>query len=259
MSGSMYEYEHKVMSNAIKNAYSTIFSYNNMLVQDKDKFDVVTVNDYKIEEFLIKTISEHFPNDQILSEETNFDTQVKGRTWTIDPIDGTYNMSRNSPMFGIQCALYENEHIVFSIIFLPEFDELYYAEKGCGSFLNGQKISVAKNDLSHSVISFGDFPHKYLDDFADEHRIMTKLSERVAKIRMFGAACIDFAYLASGRTDGTVMFTKNKWDIAPGILVAKEAGAFIGSLSGEYTPNSRAVIAASTVELYNGIIECYEK
>lgn len=254
-----YKTEFDIISSAVKTAYSDLFSFDNMRSQDKSRFDIVTSNDYKIEEYIIKTINQHFPDDRILSEETNSTTAVKGRTWTIDPIDGTFNMLRQSPMFGIQCALYQNDDIVFSLVFLPVFNELYYAEKGCGAYLNGIKINVANNDLEHSAVSFGDFPHKQINDFKDEHILMEELSKHIAKIRMFGAACIDFVYMASGKTDGTIIFTKNKWDIAPGILIAREAGAFVQSFDGEYTPDSRAVIAVGTKELYQCIIDCANK
>lgn len=258
MSVVRYSKEFIVMSKALKNAYEKVFS-RHAATEDKGKFDVVTANDYGIEEYIINVIKAEFPEDRVLSEETNSNTVVMDRTWTIDPIDGTYNMSRNSPLFGIQCALYIDEIIVFSIIYLPIFDELFYAEKDGGAYLNGKRISVVQSDLEHAVISFGDFPHKRPDDFNDEHKLMRALSSKVAKIRMFGSACFDFVYLASGRTDGTIIFTKNKWDIAPGILIASEAGAVIRSLSGEYSFDSRVVIATSTVDLYDCIVECYIK
>lgn len=252
-----YSKEFTVMSDTIKKAFLEVYS-KSAPTEEKGRFDVVTANDYGIEAYIINAIKSEFPGDRVLSEETNSNTLIMGRTWTIDPIDGTYNMSRNSPLFGIQCALYVDEIVVFSIIYLPEFDEMFYAEKNGGAYLNGEKITVVQNDLDHAVISFGDFPHKRPSDFSDEHKIMRALSPKVAKIRMYGAASFDFAYLASGRTDGTIIFTKNKWDIAPGILIASEAGAVIRSLSGDYSFESNAVIAMSTLDLYNCVIECYE-
>ncbi len=259
MNKAMYQKELEVMESAIRKAYSDCFSFDKLISKDKGRFDVVTNNDYKIEEYLIRTIESNFSKDNILSEETNSNTLIQERTWTIDPIDGTYNMSRKSPLFGIQCALYKDDEIVFSIVYLPMLNELYHAEKGCGSYLNGKKITVIQNDLEHSAVSFGDFPHKRIADFQDEHRIMSNLSASIAKVRMFGSACIDFVYLASGRTDGTIIFTKNKWDIAPGILIASEAGAIIRSLDDEYFEGSRVVIATATNDLYNCIVDSYKK
>lgn len=249
-----YKTEFLIMTDAVRQAYQDVFSINGIHARDKDKFDVVTENDYNVEKFLIDVIANNFPNDTILSEETNFETEINGRTWVIDPIDGTYNMSRAIPLFGIQCALYCDGEIVLSIIFLPLYNELFHAIKNKGAYLNGERLFTRKNHLEHSIVSFGDFPHKRPADFCDEHRIMSALSAKIAKVRMFGSACIDFAYLAAGRTDGTIIFTKNKWDIAPGILLATEAGALVRSLSGNYYEESRAVIATGTLELYESIV-----
>lgn len=254
-----YKKELEIMESAVRKAYAEVFSADRSSSKDKGKFDVVTENDFRIEKYLIKTIEDNFSGDLILSEEYNSETAVKGRTWTVDPIDGTYNMTRNAPLFGIQCALYENDEIVFAIGYLPVFDEMYHAQKGCGAYLNGKKITVNKFDVEHSVVSFGDISHRRTDDAADQLKIMNGLSQYVAKYRMFGTACFDFVYLASGRIDGTVIFTKNKWDIAPGMLIAKEAGALVRSLDGDYNNDSRAVIATATPELYELIAECYKK
>lgn len=254
-----YQKEYTILSKAIKDAYHDLFINNNLETKDKAKFDIVTVNDINIEKRIIDTINTNFPNDRIQSEESNPNTQLMDRTWVIDPIDGTFNMARNIPLFAIQCALYLNNEIVFSIIYLPKYDELYHAEIGQGAFLNDKPIKVAHNSLEHAIVSFGDFSHTRKDDFEDQHKIYKSLSAKIAKVRMYGSAAIDFSFVASGKTDGTVIFTKNKWDIAPGILISKEAGASIYSLDDPYTNDSRVVIATSSKELYECIIKSYKE
>ncbi len=248
MSG--YAKELSVITKAMYEAYENCFRDITSDIMDKAEFDIVTSNDLDIEQYMIAVIENNFPGDRILSEETKSDTENSGRTWTIDPIDGTYNMSRQIPLYGIQCSMYEDGSSAIAVIYLPMLKELYYAAKGEGAFLNHRRIFVSSRALDHSMISFGDFSHQRPNDFFDEHRLMNTLSEKVAKIRMLGSACIDFAYLASGRTDGTILFTKNKWDIAPGILLAREAGAIVKTVDGEYTEESRAVVAVSNYELY---------
>ncbi len=249
-----YAREREIMSRAVREIYREEFRAADAGAFDKAMFDVVTVNDLKIEERLINVIRSEFPGDRILSEETNADTLPGGRMWTVDPIDGTYNMCRGVPIYGIQCALYEGEETVFSLILLPETDEAFTAEKGCGAFRNGVPISVERRDPEHAVVSFGDYSHRSADDRRLQHQIMGRVAERVAKVRMYGAASVDFAYLASGRIDGTLLFTRNRWDIAPGMLLAKEAGAFIGSVRDGITPRYEAeagsAAAAATEELF---------
>ena len=122
---------------------------------------------------------------------------------------------------------------------------LYTAEKGEGAFLNGKRVFCRERPADRAIISFGDFSHRRPDDLTDEHRVMFYLSPRVSKIRMFGSAAVDFALLVTGRIDGTMFFTKLQWDIAPGALLTREAGGVVTSFEGDYTLDSRAVVAAS--------------
>lgn len=237
----------------MKSAYEEFGAFDKSSKTDKARFDLVTSTDFRIEEFIISEIQKKYPDDRILSEETNSQTVVEGCTWTIDPIDGTYNMANGIRLYGVQCAMYIGSELKISAIYLPHFHEMYCAVAGSGAYLNGERIFVNKTDLEHSIVSFGDFPHSRPDDAAIEMNIIKQLSSQIARIRMFGAASIDFAFVASGKTDGAVIFTRNKWDIAPGILLCREAGAMIMDLNGEYSDNSNVVIAVATNDLYQVI------
>lgn len=245
-----YTKELDVIVAAMKSGYEAYSKLDTETVKDKAAFDLVTAVDESIEKYIAKAILEHFPTDTILGEEFSSDAAVHGRTWTIDPIDGTYNFANHIPLFGIQCSLFDRQEIVVSAIYLPTFGELYTATKGGGAYRNGVKLRVNPDPLDHCVVSLGDFPHSRPNDIAEQKKLVCHLSDRVARIRMFGAACMDFAWLASGRTNGTVIFTKNKWDLAPGILLAREAGAVVKSPDGEYSFDARAVIAAASDNLY---------
>ncbi len=251
-----YLKELEFTKNTVSEAYAKIFAAAEKTKIEKAAFDVVTPVDIEIESYILKCIKESFPEDRILSEEELSGTEIEGRTWTVDPIDGTFNMANDSPLFGIQCSLFDRGEVVMAVIYLPKFSEMYYAALGMGAYLNGERIYVRPTDFDKSAVSFGDFPHTNTEDSAAEARLMGRLKERIAKIRMFGSAAMDFSFMASGKTHGTVIFTKNKWDIAPGILIAKEAGAVLRTLGGEYTWDSAAVVAAASEELYSLICDC---
>lgn len=225
-------------------------------VKQKQAFDLVTDLDVAIETFLIAQIKEKFPADTILSEEMNATETILNRTWTIDPIDGTCNLAHGSPVFGIQVALIENNEIVMCAIILPLLGEEYYAIKGQGAFLNGQPIQVAYDtQIQNSIVSFGDYVHSPIEIAQKQHESVKILYPQIAKIRMFGAACFDFAFVASAKTDATVVLTNNLWDIVPGILLCQEAGGIVSNLNAQpYQFGDFGVIISSNETLHNVIM-----
>lgn len=224
----------------------------------KTAFDLVTDIDINIEKQLTAVILKKYPDDRIYGEEFSAMAHIGRRTWTIDPIDGTCNMASGSKLFGMQCSLIENGEIVLGVVYLPHFNEMIYAAKGFGSYCNGKKIGV--NDdigINNAIVSFGDYPHTKGSNIAEiQHSAIKKLYPQIAKIRMFGAACMDFSFVAQGRTHGTVVITKNIWDIAPGIIICKEAGAVITNLRGKpFKLGDDGVIASANSTLSTLIVD----
>ena len=158
-----YEKELNIIVTEIKKAYSTL-SKQSFDISQKTKHDLVTDLDKNIEMQLSKVILDAFGGDKILGEEMSSNTVIDGRTWTIDPIDGTCNMASGIGLFGIQCSLFEGDQIVLAVAYIPTFDYLITAVKGEGCYLNGKRV-VAKSDIdiNNAIISFGDYPHKNSD------------------------------------------------------------------------------------------------
>lgn len=252
-----YITELEYIKGKIKEAYNLFAVLPPGNIVQKTTFDLVTNIDVDIENYLIESIKTKFPKDNILSEELHSQNQLFNRTWTIDPIDGTCNMARRMPLYGIQCALIENGEIVLSIIYLPIFDEMFSAIANGGAMLNGCLISVNGNiPINNAIVSFGDYSHANPENAKREHKSINHLYPKIAKVRFFGAACIDFSYTALGRIDGTVMITKNLWDIAPGILLCKEAGALVTNLEGTpYKLGDNGVVVTSNEQMHLLIIE----
>lgn len=243
-----YEAEVGFIVEKIKEGYELFCSDGPKSIMQKSRFDLVTEIDNNIEKFISTEIKKRFPGDNILGEETSSEAGIAGRTWTIDPIDGTVNMASGIKLFGIQCSMIENGDIVVAAIYLPHFGETVTAVKGGGCFLNGKRTCVNKDfSVNNAIVSFGDYPHKSTSRVADlQHDAIRKLYSRIAKIRMFGAACIDFAFVATGRTEGTVVITNNLWDIAPGILICREAGGRVLDLNGrDYRLGNEGVIVGA--------------
>lgn len=253
-----YAKELQTIRTAMERAFET-YGGAERHTRQKAAFDLVTDIDLNIERDLTEAIRASFPADTVLGEEFTADTPMRGRTWSVDPIDGTCNMANGLPLFGMQCALIEEGRPVLACIYLPFLQEWIWAAEGEGCYLGDVRVHAAADvETQNAMISFGDYPHK--DDVlaAAQHAAVRKLYPNIAKIRMFGAACMDFSGVALGRTHGTVVITKNVWDIAPGILLCREAGAVVTDLrGGEYRFGADGVAVAANETLARMLADAF--
>lgn len=244
-----YQEEIELMKFVVVEAWG-LFGKEELNVSDKGEYDCVTNIDKDMEKYISRRIREKFPNDKIVGEEFSAEYGLPtSRAWVIDPVDGTVNMSHGLGLFGVQVGLFDGGEIVASVIYLPVFDEIYSAVKGEGANLNGKRISVQERTLNNAIITVGDCSHKpqYIQDIVGG--IVSKFKPKVGKIRNYGAASFEFACLAGGKTDGHIIFTKNIWDLYPGLLLSSEAGAKILSPTGDeydYNRDEGACVLAST-------------
>lgn len=248
-----YETELNFIKEQMRLAFEK-FGNDGFHTSQKSTFDLVTDIDINIEKFLSSAIRAKFPKDRILGEEFSSSERLDGRTWTIDPIDGTCNMANGSKLYGMQCSLICDGTISLAVVYLPHFNEWIYATEGSGCYCNGVKITVASDvAVNNAIISYGDYPHTKNSYAADaQHAAIKILYGQIAKIRMFGAACMDFSFVAQGRSHGTVVITRNIWDIAPGILLCREAGAIVSNLNGlDYKLGDNGVMVAANAEIFN--------
>ena len=200
-------------------------------VSIKGPSDFVTNSDYKVEEIIINELSKSKKKYYLISEESGkIENENKSGCWIIDPIDGTTNFLNGIPHFAISIALKIKNEIVSGVIYDPIKDEMFYAEKNNGAYLNNKRIRVSKkNNLDNCLFATG-----------GKNEIKTKLN-----IRKFGSASLDLAYVASGRLDGYFQKNLNIWDIASGIILIKEAGGIINDINvNKYEVEK--VIASST-------------
>ena len=246
-----YERELKFIKEQMALAYKK-FGGEKRTVTQKRAFDLVTDLDLNIERYLTDAIKNAFPGDTVLGEEFSSAANLQGRVWSLDPIDGTCNMANGSKLYGVQVAILNDSEGVLGVVYLPHFDEWYYAVKGEGAWCNGEKIKVAAGvDLQNALVSVGDYPHRNTEMARIEHEAIRMIFPKVGKMRMFGGACMDFAFTASGKTHACVIITRNVWDIAPGLVICKEAGALVCNLQGgEYRFGDDGVIAAANREVF---------
>lgn len=184
--------------------------------------DLVTDADYLVERFLIEKIQAEYPDFAIISEEFNPDTVMTENCFIIDPIDGTKNFANGLPLWGVQVACRKNGGTIASVINLPALKEFYFANES-GAYLNGEKISVREVPVLNAF---------YAVIGGDVIEAATKMQKCGSTHRVFGAACVAFAFLAAGRMHGVSFRAENPWDFEPGLFLAKQAGAVVKSEPG---------------------------
>lgn len=201
-------------------------------VESKEKFDYVTRIDRKSEQATIDILQKYFPEYSIVAEESGAQQKSQSVRWIIDPLDGTTNYIHGFPNSAVSIALEENGEIVLGVIYDPFRDELFWAEKNKGAFLNDNLISVSREkEISRCLVATG-FPFK---DKAILEKYWITFSEifyKVSDIRRTGSAALDLAYVACGRLDGYWEIILSAWDMAAGEIILREAGGKITDISG---------------------------
>ena len=219
-------------------------------VSEKGPGDFVTASDKRVEKIIISELEKS--EYSILSEEAGIiEGKIKDKRWIIDPIDGTFNFLNGLPHFAISIAYEEKSEIVSGIIFDPIKNEMYFAEKGNGAYLNNFRIRVSnKSDLKSACLVTGGpkFSSKARESILEEYKNIS-MSVR-AHIRKSGSAALDIAYVASGRYDGFWQREINYWDIAAGIILIKESGGFVENIKAEEFSAEKVDIVASNSKIH---------
>lgn len=208
--------ELKFLIDIVKNSSFLINDEFEVKAKD-DKGDLVTNFDYEIEKYMIEKIKEAYPEFSIVSEEFNSKKELENNCFTIDPIDGTINFAHNIPLWGIQVACIKNGKTCAAVIYLPKFDELYYADE-TGAFLNGKQISVNNFYIDKGLYTI-EGPNKLLGQVK-----MRKISRHS---RDFYCSAVNFAYVACGKISATNFVWDTPWDYIPGQYIVKQAGGVI--------------------------------
>ena len=229
----------KASEKASKSLIRDYGEVENLQVSVKGPLDFVTNTDIKVEKILIEELTKSKKNFSILSEETGFIKNKDNKNiWIIDPIDGTSNFLHGIPHFAISIALQSENEIVSGLIFDPIKNEMFYAEKNNGSYLNNKRIRVSKKKELNKCL------------FATNGK---KFKNTNLHNRKSGSAALDMAYVAAGRYDGYFQENLNLWDIAAGLILIKEAGGVINEV--DLGKNENLEIIASSPNINEKMLE----
>ncbi|CAG9841191.1 unnamed protein product [Diabrotica balteata] len=224
-----------------------------------NRTDLVTDTDKQIEQLLISTISQEYPNHKVIGEESTFEgaecTLTDAPTWIVDPIDGTMNFVHSFPHSCISIAVFVNKEPEIGIIYNPHLDQFFSARRGKGAFLNGKSISVSDTKtMADALVLTESFARK---DSIKEKVILENykmLMRETHGVRSLGSAAIDMCMVACGAADAYYQYKLNIWDIAAGELIVKEAGGVVLDTDG--SPLNRfamRVLTANSEEVAQAI------
>ncbi|MFH1073120.1 MAG: inositol monophosphatase family protein [Nanoarchaeota archaeon] len=221
-------------------------------VSQKTPKDRVTAVDIACEKKIISMIQKKFPKHTIISEERGTIDRKSSFTWYIDPIDGTTNYSRGIPLAGVSIALVKDRKPVLGAICDPFRDELFFAEKGKGAFLNSKRMHVSRiNTLKDAIVDF-DFRN---EDIETRMRISRNLLTACYGTRKISTQALGLAYLACGRIDGYLHPLTSPHDFAAGWLIVEEAGGKASDFQGKPLPLKKTSILATNGLLHDKLLD----
>ena len=223
----------KAAEKASKSVIRDFGEVEKLQVSKKGPIDFVTKTDKNVEKILIEELSKAKKNYSFLSEEIgSIENKDKDNVWIIDPIDGTTNFLHGIPHFAICIALECKKEIISGLIFDPIKDEMFYAEKNKGAFLNNHRLRVSNKSLIEDCL------------FSSNHEGV-KYSD--LNMRYSGCAALDLAYVAAGRLDGFFHNKINLWDVASGAIMVAEAGGIVNDINKYETNNIDIRASSSTI------------
>jgi len=244
-----------VMANAaLKAARGLIRDFGEveqLQVSIKGPGEFVSTADLRAERTLKTELLRARPGYSILLEESGLSEGSDPHyRWIVDPLDGTTNFLHGIPHFAISIALERDGEAVAGLVYEPTRNEMFWAEKGAGAYLNDRRLRVsARRQLGEALVGTG-IPFAGRGDHPSYLATLGRVMAATSGVRRLGAAALDLAYVAAGRYDGFWEFGLFPWDIAAGLLLVREAGGFVSDLAGGQTMMSGGDVLAANQHLH---------
>ncbi|MBI4532421.1 MAG: inositol monophosphatase [Candidatus Melainabacteria bacterium] len=220
----------------------------------KSAFNIVTDVDKASENAIIEILHQEFPDFGTLAEEGGLSSTGSAKRWLIDPLDGTTNYTHGYPFFCVSIGFEDSGQMQLGVVYNPISQELFWAEKSQGAWLNDQLIHVSSTgSLSESLLATGFPPDTQVpaDDNMARFATLTAMSHGV---RRDGSAALDLCFVASGRLQGFWEIKLSPWDTAAGAIIVTEAGGKVTNLTGESFDMSTGYILATNGLIHQEVI-----
>lgn len=223
-----------------------------LVIEQKATQDLVSNADKDVEIFIRQELAKSFPDDGIVGEEHESVASMSGYTWVIDPIDGTANFLTSIPSWCVVLACVYNDETIIGAIFVPCTNELFFAGKGQGAFLNNDPIKVnPTSGLNNGNLGVG------MNGRTPAHQIVKFIEELMAKQGVFfrnASGALMLAYVAAGRLIGYVEPHMNAWDCIAGQLLIAEAGGCVEAQSADQMLKSGGRVVASAPPIFDELV-----
>jgi myo-inositol-1(or 4)-monophosphatase len=225
-------------------------------INTKAPNDFVTEVDQAAENIIIETLLGAYPDHGILAEESGREhgNKTSEFVWIIDPLDGTTNFIHGLPMYCVSIALAHRGVIQQAVVYDPTRNDLFYATKGRGAFMNDRRLRVSKRTrMSDALIGTG-FPFRRGDNFKRYMKMFEEVMVECAGLRRPGAAALDLCYVAAGYYDAFFETGLQPWDVAAGSLIITEAGGLVGNFTGESDYLHQREVVAGSPKIYGQLV-----
>ncbi|UCD51983.1 MAG: inositol monophosphatase [Phycisphaerales bacterium] len=196
--------------------------------------DYATAQDLGAEKLILETIKKHFPDDAILSEESGVHQSGRDRLWIVDPLDGTRNYANGLHHFAVSIGFCQNGKSMVGVVYAPcDGDELFWAQRGHGAFLNDEPLRMAtpSQSLAGSLIATG-FAYYQGAELHPHVETLEKVMNAATDVLRYGSAATDICYVAAGRFGAYYESGLKPWDVAAAALIVEEAGGTISDVDG---------------------------
>lgn len=246
-----------MLDNFLKTAVHAVESSGKILIDYFEKLhdfrqknqnfrDLVTEVDILSEKNIKDKIIATFPDHTIIGEESGKEKHDLKYCWYVDPLDGTVNYSQGIPLCAVSVGMERNGEIIVGAVYNPFTNELFFASKGNGAYLNGRQIYTSQKDQIRDGLYIAGFSSSPSQNKYKEYEIFGLMNDTTRGVLRIGSAALALAYLACGRIDGFWAKDLFPWDLAAGIILVSEAGGRVSGPKGvPYSFNEKTFIASN--------------
>jgi myo-inositol-1(or 4)-monophosphatase len=223
-------------------------------IDKKGTIDLVTEVDLEVERMFRALVAERFPDHDVLAEELDIKPTGASHRWVFDPLDGTTNFAHGVPIFCASLALEIDGRSMVAAVYDPNRRELFTAERGIGSWLNGQRLKTSATDSVLEAMLVTGFPYNIHQEAEAFLKVFGNILKHARAVRRLGSAAIDLCWVAAGRMDGFWEASLKPWDTMAAALILEEAGGKVTGMDGQAWDAYKGDILGTNTRIHDEVL-----